>query len=288
MVAMNPKGGATLCLTVLAITTLGAESRGKIDKSFNWLKGTEWHWNDWNNVIFEESGKFTAPAPECTGENKGECYWEANYDKRFERDIITVHWGSAGEHYVIVKTKMKELYGQRHDGEEIKATFKRKRTAGSKGPVETVVGAVVRAVGGDQSAVGSKIAETYNEFAPLIDYEPMEVYALSVEAATEALDWYKGLLNSANSKDMKALYKQKSKEMNALHKKVINKKKNTGYVFTAFVVMLLIATEVSLVVSTFVLAKVPKLLDGESSGTALLGGGSILMAGMLGRVVTGI
>jgi hypothetical protein len=37
----------------------------KVSKKFSWLKGTEWDWNNWRTVTFEEDGTFTAPTEEC-------------------------------------------------------------------------------------------------------------------------------------------------------------------------------------------------------------------------------
>ena len=33
-----------------------------ITNEFDWLKGTEWNWNNWREVIFRKDGSFLAPA----------------------------------------------------------------------------------------------------------------------------------------------------------------------------------------------------------------------------------
>jgi len=94
----------------------------KISEKFDWLKSTEWHWNNWRNVRFESRGKFWAPTPEC---EQGGCRWAANKGKIF------VMWGrSAGLHTLKV-SKMEAasttiMSGKRNkDGERCSATYTR-------------------------------------------------------------------------------------------------------------------------------------------------------------------
>mmetsp|Transcript_30079 Transcript_30079/g.70118 ORF Transcript_30079/g.70118 Transcript_30079/m.70118 type:complete len:502 (+) Transcript_30079:61-1566(+) len=61
----------------------------KINKKYNWLKGTEWHWNGWRNVQFEKDGSFGAPTSDC---RQGMCKWSANKGK------VYILWGEAGLH----------------------------------------------------------------------------------------------------------------------------------------------------------------------------------------------
>jgi len=61
----------------------------KINKKYNWMKGTEWHWNGWRNVQFEKDGSFVAPTSDC---RQGMCKWSANKGKVF------ILWGEAGLH----------------------------------------------------------------------------------------------------------------------------------------------------------------------------------------------
>jgi hypothetical protein len=55
------------------------------------LRGTRWHWNDWNDVIFEADGCFSTVTPDCEA---GRCHWGATAEK------IVVHWGDAGAHEI--------------------------------------------------------------------------------------------------------------------------------------------------------------------------------------------
>lgn len=60
-----------------------------IDDAFNWLKATEWNWNNWRNVRFGADGRFEAPTPDC---ERGQCKW--NTDSK----TIYIRWGDAGLH----------------------------------------------------------------------------------------------------------------------------------------------------------------------------------------------
>lgn len=65
---------------------------GEPAKDYNWLKGTTWHWNEWEDVQFQQDGSFDAPTPSCTGHMKGACRWTAQ-DKH-----IYIWWGRDGLH----------------------------------------------------------------------------------------------------------------------------------------------------------------------------------------------
>ncbi len=64
-------------------------SAADIHDNFAWLKGTEWSWNNWRNVVFRSNGVFEAPTPECQA---GGCTWSAT------RSQIQILWGQAGRH----------------------------------------------------------------------------------------------------------------------------------------------------------------------------------------------
>jgi hypothetical protein len=61
----------------------------KIHENFDWLKNTEWNWNQWRHVVFRADGIFDAPTPECEA---GDCTWSATKKK------VKIHWGQAGLH----------------------------------------------------------------------------------------------------------------------------------------------------------------------------------------------
>eukprot|EP00747_Dinoflagellata_sp_TGD_P179102 gnl/TRDRNA2_/TRDRNA2_29306_c0_seq1.p1 gnl/TRDRNA2_/TRDRNA2_29306_c0~~gnl/TRDRNA2_/TRDRNA2_29306_c0_seq1.p1 ORF type:complete len:497 (+),score=117.29 gnl/TRDRNA2_/TRDRNA2_29306_c0_seq1:135-1625(+) len=62
----------------------------KIHKKFNWMKGTEWNWNNWRNVKFEKDGQFDAPTRDCQA---GLCIWSAGKNGK-----VYILWGQAGVH----------------------------------------------------------------------------------------------------------------------------------------------------------------------------------------------
>lgn len=100
----------------------------KIHKRMNWVKGTEWNWNNWRNVKFQKDGSFEAPTQEC---QHGGCKWSATKSK------IYILWGEAGVHELgldgplpedqnLEKLKGVRMRGIRHsDHEKCFATFQR-------------------------------------------------------------------------------------------------------------------------------------------------------------------
>jgi len=100
----------------------------KIAKSMNWLKGTEWNWNNWRNVKFEKDGNFDAPTNDC---QSGMCRWSANKGKVF------ILWGEAGVHELSLQGKIPteqnaqqlnglRMTGRRHaDNEPCHASYQR-------------------------------------------------------------------------------------------------------------------------------------------------------------------
>lgn len=92
-----------------------------IDKKFNWVKGTTWHWNNWRDVQFQQDGQFDAPSREC--QHKG-CKWTASKDK------IYIWWGQAGLHVMMTNdSEAKQgttMKGKRKmDGDKLSAKFLR-------------------------------------------------------------------------------------------------------------------------------------------------------------------
>jgi DnaJ family protein B protein 11 len=63
-----------------------------VSAHFDWLKGTEWQWNDWRNVRFHGDGRFEAPTAEC--QRPGDCRWSSS------SDTVYILWGRAGIHWV--------------------------------------------------------------------------------------------------------------------------------------------------------------------------------------------
>lgn len=55
----------------------------------DWLKGTTWRWNNWRDVTFECTGRFSAPTADCEA---GGCRWSV------DGDSIIIDWGDAGRH----------------------------------------------------------------------------------------------------------------------------------------------------------------------------------------------
>eukprot|EP00933_Yihiella_yeosuensis_P025690 TRINITY_DN19926_c0_g1_i1.p1 TRINITY_DN19926_c0_g1~~TRINITY_DN19926_c0_g1_i1.p1 ORF type:complete len:507 (-),score=95.03 TRINITY_DN19926_c0_g1_i1:199-1647(-) len=100
----------------------------KIAKSFSWLKGTEWNWNNWRSVKLQKDGSFEAPTQDCM---QGQCMWAANKGK------VWILWGEAGVHELeLVGENPKEqnldkmrglsMRGRRlSDGDRCSATFER-------------------------------------------------------------------------------------------------------------------------------------------------------------------
>lgn len=97
----------------------GESAPSGIDDKFNWLKATEWHWNNWRNVRFGADGRFEAPTPDC---ERGQCRWSA------DSKTIYIRWGNAGLHK-LRPNKMEAaegtlLSGKRvADGEKCTAKF---------------------------------------------------------------------------------------------------------------------------------------------------------------------
>lgn len=100
----------------------------KIHKKFEWMKGTEWNWNNWRAVKFNKDGTFDAPTQDC---RSGQCIWSANKGKVF------IMWGEAGLHELTIEGNMPaeqkpellqglKMKGRRSsDGERCSAKFTR-------------------------------------------------------------------------------------------------------------------------------------------------------------------
>ncbi len=113
-----------------------------IADEFSWLKGTEWNWNDWNNVQFHADGNFIAPTHECQGKH-GRCLWSA------DKARVYIMWGNAGLHRLRPsKTPTSSdpksltgiyLTGERQDGEPLEASFVRVFDMAGRGEEEAKV-----------------------------------------------------------------------------------------------------------------------------------------------------
>lgn len=91
----------------------------QIHKEFDWLKGTEWKWNNWRNVVFNHDGSFTAPSQDCEHDM---CKWSASEKK------VYVVWGKSGSHILTPNKKKAEkgasLKGYRKkDNDKCEAKF---------------------------------------------------------------------------------------------------------------------------------------------------------------------
>jgi len=90
-----------------------------IHENFNWVKGTEWKWNNWRNVVFNYDGSFTAPTQDCEHDM---CKWSATEKK------VYVVWGKSGSHVLSPNKKKAEagsvLKGYRKkDNDKCEAKF---------------------------------------------------------------------------------------------------------------------------------------------------------------------
>ena len=83
----------------------GVEDR--VDKVFNWLRGTEWYWNRWDNVKFNKDGSFEARTQSCMV--SGQCKWSAYIHENEPK--IFVMWGSDGLHTMKVHGPMPKMQG---------------------------------------------------------------------------------------------------------------------------------------------------------------------------------
>ncbi len=131
----------------------------EITHEYNWLKGTEWHWNDWRNVKFHKDGRFEAPDKQC---KRGRCRWSAS-----EEDIY-VQWGRAGLH-TLKASKMKaekgtRMDGTREDGDECHATY-----VSTFDKVEDEVN-LYEALGVTEEATDREIKKAYRKLS--IKYHP--------------------------------------------------------------------------------------------------------------------
>jgi len=99
-----------------------------ISKQMAWMKGTEWHWDDWRSVKFDKDGSFDAPTRDC---QQGRCLWSA------ENGQVYVLWGEAGLHSMkiqgtvpteqnVAQMQGMQMKGRRaSDNKQVKAVFQR-------------------------------------------------------------------------------------------------------------------------------------------------------------------
>lgn len=95
-----------------------------VDDEFEWLAGTTWNWNNWQNVKFGANGQFEAPDRPC---EEGRCTWSAR------KGVIKIRWGNrkhgdAGLHTLTADAMKPEagttLTGSRkHDNDPCSAKF---------------------------------------------------------------------------------------------------------------------------------------------------------------------
>eukprot|EP01052_Picozoa_sp_SAG31_P039441 SAG31_NODE_5473_length_2519_cov_1.478099_3_plen_273_part_00 len=78
---------------VLKVLTEGRKRRPMktIAPEHFWIRGSRWHWNNWNDVIFSPKGRFWALTPDCEA---GDCTWWASENRIF------IEWGDSGLHEV--------------------------------------------------------------------------------------------------------------------------------------------------------------------------------------------
>jgi DnaJ-class molecular chaperone len=128
----------------------------KIHENFDWLKNTEWNWNQWRHVVFRADGIFDAPTPECEA---GHCTWSATKKK------VKIHWGQAGLHTLSATNAQKKvLRGIRDaDGESCSATFVQKLEDESDVDLYEVLGV-------DEEATNSQIRSAYRKLS--VQYHP--------------------------------------------------------------------------------------------------------------------
>jgi DnaJ-class molecular chaperone len=72
----------------------------EIGEEWEWLIGTEWHWNNWRNVKFQPNGLFEAPTDDCQAYAEA-CRWAAPAG----RNKLYIMWGNSGLH-VLKATRM--------------------------------------------------------------------------------------------------------------------------------------------------------------------------------------
>jgi curved DNA-binding protein CbpA len=80
---------------------------GEVSSDFEWLKGTKWNWNRWNEIEMHEDGNFVAP--NCN--NPDYCRWCAN------RGHVFIQWGNEGLHILAPNRQNNLLRGMRYDGD---------------------------------------------------------------------------------------------------------------------------------------------------------------------------
>jgi len=90
-----------------------------IEDEYDWLRGSEWHWNGWRDVKLKADGSFWAPSPECSQDNARDCNWSAH------SGFIWIQWGDAGLHRITASGDRKRLSGERFDGDQCSAGYLR-------------------------------------------------------------------------------------------------------------------------------------------------------------------
>merc|ERR1711935_63714 len=94
-----------------------------IEPEYDWLRGSEWHWNGWRDVKLKADGSFWAPSPECSQDRAPDCNWSAH------DGYIWIQWGEAGLHRTTASGDRKRLAGERFDGDQCSASYLRTEEA---------------------------------------------------------------------------------------------------------------------------------------------------------------
>lgn len=133
-----------------------------VDDEFEWLAGTTWNWNNWQNVKFAANGQFEAPDRPC---EEGRCTWSARKGK------IKILWGNrkrgdAGLHVMTASTMTPEagtkLSGsRRHDNDPCVATFVSKDEVDE----EDVEFYLYTLLGLDEDATEKQIKKAYHKLS---------------------------------------------------------------------------------------------------------------------------
>jgi len=266
-------------LGVLVFVMLVSSVTASIANDFEWLKATEWNWNNWRNVQFDEDGIFWAPSPECEDRSKQACHWTA------KGNTVRIHWGAAGLHTLQVESKRK-LVGKRDaDGDPCQATFA--KNLAKKAAFLKRMDSIIATVGGRDSAVGGVLSSLV-DFMAGVETDPVEIFASTKGMVLDMGGWYHGLWAEATHEGMTA----KKLEVQALFDKAYttttNKQYNQGVLITGFVIASIAALDLMVSLATAGFAVLMKNeTRSHTAGLAIFAASNAVVMGMLVRVVLG-
>jgi hypothetical protein len=103
--AGRSSGGAS---AGLSYATFPSNIPDEIGPQWEWLVGSEWHWNNWRNVKFQAGGLFEAPTDDCQAYAEA-CRWAASGTK------VYIQWGNSGLH-VLSASAMEPVAGTKLTG----------------------------------------------------------------------------------------------------------------------------------------------------------------------------